>query len=56
MTIDVAPHTTGGSREWLGLAVLTLRTLLVSMNATVIYLAAPMRSAAKESKQTIQIS
>ncbi|WP_431040513.1 MFS transporter [Streptomyces sp. P1-3] len=45
------PHTTlprqlAGPREWLGLAVLALPTLLLAMDATVLYLAVPHLSAA----------
>ncbi|WP_295798520.1 hypothetical protein [Mucilaginibacter sp.] len=35
-----------GTKEWIALAVLALPTLLVSMDATVIYLAVPSISAA----------
>src|SRR5215218_4916474 len=34
-----------GSKEWIGLAVLALPTLLVSMDMTILYLAAPSLSA-----------
>ncbi len=44
MTIDlVLPR--AGSREWVGLAVLTLPCLLISMDLTVLYLAVPHLSA-----------
>jgi len=44
MSIDlVLPR--AGSREWIGLAVLTLPCLLISMDLTVLYLAVPHLSA-----------
>jgi len=39
-------HSPAGRREWLGLAVLALPTLLVSMDMTILYLATPSLSAA----------
>ncbi|WP_338446950.1 MFS transporter [Pelagerythrobacter marensis] len=39
-------RTKAGTREWLGLAVLALPTLLVSMDMTILYLATPSLSAA----------
>jgi DHA2 family multidrug resistance protein-like MFS transporter len=39
-------HPLAGRREWLGLAVLALPTLLVSMDMTILYLATPSLSAA----------
>lgn len=44
MTID-ATLPRAGSREWIGLAVLTLPCLLVAMDLTVLYLAVPSLSA-----------
>lgn len=45
MKNDVAPALTrAGKKEWLGLAVLTLPTLLVSIDSTVTYLALPSMS------------
>ncbi|GAA1294869.1 MFS transporter [Saccharothrix xinjiangensis] len=38
-------HTSAGPREWLGLAVLVLPTALLSMDATVLYLALPSLAA-----------
>ncbi|WKX72573.1 MFS transporter [Streptomyces sp. XD-27] len=40
------PRQLAGPREWLGLAVLALPTLLLAMDATVLYLAVPHLSAA----------
>lgn len=39
------PHVKAGPREWLGLAVLALPTLLLAMDATVLYLAVPSLTA-----------
>jgi len=44
-TLLSSPIPRAGRREWIGLAVLTLPTLLVSMDATVTYLAIPSLSA-----------
>lgn len=42
MTTDTQPR--AGKREWIGLAVLALPTLLISMDMTVLYLAVPRLS------------
>ncbi|GAA1829718.1 MFS transporter [Luedemannella flava] len=44
-TIDVTAPPRAGRREWLGLAILSLPALLVSMDLTVLHLAAPAISA-----------
>ncbi|HEV7369481.1 MFS transporter [Arenibaculum sp.] len=44
--MQAATHPPAGRREWLGLAVLALPTLLVSMDMTILYLATPSLSAA----------
>src|ERR1700741_1015017 len=44
MSIDMA-LSRAGSREWIGLTVLTLPCLLISMDLTVLYLALPQLSA-----------
>ncbi|WP_245721679.1 MFS transporter [Nocardia crassostreae] len=41
MTIDVQDQRRAGPREWLGLAVLTLPTLLLALDSTVLNLAVP---------------
>jgi len=43
-TIDVPTSTLAGRREWLGLAVLALPTLLLSLDMSVLYLALPYLS------------
>ena len=43
--MNTVPETRAGRREWIGLAVLVLPTLLVSMDLTVLYLAVPKLSA-----------
>jgi MFS transporter, DHA2 family, multidrug resistance protein len=44
MTDDRAPHGRAGRRKWTGLAVLLLPLLLVSMDVSVLYFAAPFIS------------
>ena len=43
--MNTVPEKRAGRREWIGLAVLVLPTLLVSMDLTVLYLAVPKLSA-----------
>lgn len=45
-------HTKASNKEWIGLAVLALPTLLVSMDMTVMYLAVPSLSAAIKPSNT----
>src|SRR5689334_18664475 len=45
MTTTVEPTTRAGRREWLGLAVLALPTILIGLDMTVLHLAAPMLTA-----------
>ncbi|WP_119728982.1 MFS transporter [Thermomonospora amylolytica] len=49
------PRARAGRREWLGLAVLTLPTLLVSMDFTVLYLALPPLAADLDATATQQL-
>lgn len=44
--MQTTAHPSAGRREWLGMAVLALPTLLVSMDMTILYLATPSLSAA----------
>lgn len=55
--VGTAPSRRAGSREWLGLAVLALPTLLLSVDATVLYLALPHLAAdlAPSATQTLWI-
>jgi MFS transporter, DHA2 family, multidrug resistance protein len=44
-TDDIAPAAKAGRREWIGLAVLALPALLLSVDASVLFLALPQLSA-----------